>query len=190
LSSWNVLTKVDFNIIIWTDESIEIFLRTNYVFALDAFLNSRNHAEAADIARYLIIYHYGGHYIDWDVQLLNPNKFLKICQKYPLGYFVIDPINGTLASEVFGSKAGSEYLFKLTKDIVQLFSNGLRNNLATPQYSGPYRMRDSLNDYGRITQALLPVKSIFAYDYTEIREMKSKKITQPMIHYWLHSWVK
>jgi hypothetical protein len=189
LNSWKILERVGFKIKLWDDQLIESFLKENYIFALKAFLGARNHAEAADIARYLIIYHFGGHYIDWDVELLDPDKYLKVCKKNPNGYFIIDPLNDTLASEVFATTPRPGCLMKLTKDIVQLFDSGEIYMLGTPQYSGPFRMRDSLHGYVGIEQTFIDVKSIYAYDYTEIRNRPARKITQPLIHYWLHSWL-
>lgn len=189
LKSWEVLRNHGFAIEIWNDEIIETFIATNYPFALEAFKNARNHGEAADIARYLIVNHSGGHWIDWDVQLLDPEGFLFICKENTNGYFIVDPVNETLAAEVFASTPNNPYLLQLSKDIVQLYENDLRNSMGTPQYSGPYRMRDSLKKFGEIAQTIIPVKEMFAYDYSEIQAMEKREITQPMIHYWLHSWL-
>ncbi|RZJ87839.1 MAG: hypothetical protein EOO20_15120 [Chryseobacterium sp.] len=190
LSSWTILREVGYEIVTWNDQDIEVFLKENYHFALPGFLHARNHAEAADIARYLIIYHYGGHYMDWDVELLEPNKFLRIAHKNPDGYFIVDPANGTLASEVFASSPKCEYLLQLSYEIARLYNSGEIHALGTPQYSGPYRMRDFLEIFGTISQPLIPVKKMFAFDYSEIRNRPKKKVTQPLIHYWIHSWIK
>lgn len=189
MNSWQQLESHGYEIKIWTDDSIALFLQRNYPFACDAFIHARNHAEAADIARYLIIHAHGGYYMDWDVELLCVEGFLKICHDHVKGYLVIDPANNTLASEVFAASRHEPYLLSLVKDIVMLYEQQLRDAMFTPQYSGPYRMRDSLEKHANSSQALIPVKEIFAYDYSEIRTMPERPITQPLIHYWVHSWM-
>lgn len=189
LQSWRQLTKMDFQIVIWNDKLIAKFILENYEFAFDAFVNARNHAEAADIARYLIIHEYGGYYIDWDVELLDVNKFLALIKRHKNGFMLKDPANETLASEFFCAAPSDEYLLLLTMDISYLYRSGRRNILQTPQYSGPYRMRDSLSLHPKTRMSLIPVKEVFAYDYIEIRNPPKGKINQPLIHYWVHSWI-
>src|SRR5699024_8713514 len=79
MKSWKILGDYGFEFKIWNDQSIHTFLRSYYRFALSAVQNARNYAEAADIARYLIIHHYGGYYMDWDIQMLDRNGFFNIC---------------------------------------------------------------------------------------------------------------
>jgi len=189
LKSWQELTKSGFEIKIWTDESIEVFVKEHYHFALDAILNARNHAEAADIARYLIVFHYGGYYFDWDIQLLNMELFLNLNDKHLNGYILKDPKDGSLASEAFSAKRGELYLYALVEDIVKIYADGKRDDLNTLNYSGPFRMRDTLLRCRNSTQSILEVKDVFLYDYHEIKEMPERIEERPMIHYWLHSWL-
>jgi len=189
MSSWNILKNHGYEIKIWTDEIIEPFLLINYPFAYDAFKNARNHGEAADIARYLIIHAYGGYYMDWDVELLSVEDFVALSHRHTNGYLVIDPVNETLAPEVFAARKHEPYLLSLVGDIVDLYRQEVRNTMLTPQYSGPYRMRDSLKKHANSSQHLIPVGEMMAYDYWEIRKMPEREITQPLIHYWVHSWM-
>lgn len=191
VKSWYKLTSYGFEVKIWNDEIINSFISDNYPFALDAIINARNHAEAADIARYLIIYHFGGYYVDWDIELVNESKFIKLMRKMPSGFLIIDPLNGTLASECFSAKKKETYLLSLAEDIIAIYNEDKRDLYKTPQYSGPYRMRDSLVKHLNTSQKIISVKEIFAYDYSEIRfKDKINNREQPLIHYWVHSWIK
>jgi len=189
LDSWNTLKEFDYEIFVWTDDSIATFLKDFYPFALNAFCQARNHGEAADISRYLLVYHFGGIYVDWDIELLDRKLFLDIIHLNTEGYLIIDPVNSTLASECFSAPKGEEYLLSLVKDIVELHNNNLRDTMNTPAYSGPYRMRDSLQKHQNSRQTLIPVKDIFLYDFWEIRRKEKKEIIRPLIHYWLHTWM-
>src|SRR5690554_2450680 len=126
VQSWNKLIKYGFEIKIWNDELIDNFIEDHYLFALDAVLNARNHAEAADIARYLIIYHYGGYYVDWDIELVDEFKFLQFIKKLSSGFLIIDPLNGTLASECFSAKKNELFLLSLVRDIIEIYNENKR----------------------------------------------------------------
>ncbi|HEY8954760.1 glycosyltransferase [Chitinophaga sp.] len=190
LNSWLPLKEHGFEIKVWSFEDINNFVETIYPFALSTLLNARNLAESADIARYLIVHHHGGYYMDWDIELIDPEGFLKICQNYGYGYLVVDPFNGTLASECFSAAREEAYLLSLVEDVVELFNNGLQDTLTTPKYSGPYRMRDSLIRHDNSRQDLIEVNSIFLYNYREIREMPERETVAPLIHYWAHMWLR
>ncbi|ETZ23852.1 glycosyltransferase family 32 protein [Pedobacter sp. V48] len=190
LNSWNDNQLDGFERKLWTDSDIIEFLLTYHPFAYEAFIKSRNYAEAADIARYLIIYTYGGYYVDWDIELLDPLKFLRLGKTHNRGYMIVDSTNGSIASEYFCSIVNDPFLLNLTHDIVRLFNSGERDQMFSPQYSGPFRMRDSLIAHPETKMASVPLKEVFAYDYNEIRNPSSDPVTQPLIHYWVHSWIR
>lgn len=190
LESWKKVIKYGYEIRHWDDPQIEEFLTRRYSFVLPAFKNARNHAEAADIARYLIIYNFGGVYADWDVELLYVRKLLKRISDCPNGFMLLDPSNDTLHPEFFCAKARDPYLLNLVKDIVSIYENNQRNSLSTPEYSGPFRMRESFALHPETDMDIINVKEVFAYDYKEIQNPIERKLTQPLIHYWMHSWIK
>nr|WP_315402764.1 glycosyltransferase [uncultured Sphingobacterium sp.] len=188
LESWKVTIRHGFKIVYWDDDSLAKFIKDKYEFALDAFLNARNHAEAADIARYLVIYHYGGYYVDWDISLNNAEDFLSLADKEQKGYVVIDPLNETLASEHFSALASDTYLYTIVEDIITTYIKDERDLMATPNYSGPYRMRATMRKFQNIEQSKIQVKDIFEYAYDEIRNHKVFMQSGIMTHYWEHSW--
>jgi len=189
LNSWDKLKSNGFIRVIWTDESIEQFLITNYSFALDAFKKARNHGEAADIARYLILHFFGGYYVDWDIELIRPDLFLQLHSEFPNGYLLIDPKTDALSSEHFSCLKNEEYLLKLCEDIVFTYERGERDLMDTQHFSGPDRMRVALKRHPICKQQIIPIKDVFEYDFWEIRKMDGRSPTKPMIHYWLHTWM-
>lgn len=189
LSSWAMLGNVGFKVLYWDDAHLERFIKAHYLFAMDAFATARNHAEAADIARYLLVYHFGGYYVDWDISLNDRDAFIALAERESKGYVVIDPKNQTIASEHFSAMAGNRYLIALVKDIVATYERDERDLMRTPQYSGPYRMRSTLRKFARIDQSQIPTKEIFEYTYDEIREQKAYRKNGIMTHFWEHSWM-
>jgi mannosyltransferase OCH1-like enzyme len=188
LASWQSLLGDEFDIVIWDDALLAAFITKEYPFALNAFLTARNHAEAADIARYLLVYHTGGYYMDWDVQLLDKKAFIDLIDRTPKGFLIIDPANGSIAAEAFSAARNETYLLRLVENIVGIYERNERGRYTTPFFSGPFRMQIVLKEH-TTGQSIIPVKEVFAYDYSEIREMPEREITQPMVHYWLHTWI-
>ncbi|MES2376034.1 MAG: glycosyltransferase [Bacteroidota bacterium] len=189
LDSWLQLSAHDYEIKIWTDELIEEFIKSNFKFALEAFKQARNHGEASDIARYLIIYAFGGYYTDWDIELTRVDLFLRLHEKFGKGYLLVDPKTNAISSEHFSAPINELYLLKTTEDIVNTFNNGDRPLMETPNYSGPTRMKISLQKHNGSGQSLIPIKAVFEYDYWEIKNTDGKGRTKPMIHYWLNTWI-
>lgn len=189
LNSWEILHYHGFEIRTWNDDSILKFISKCHPFAISAFSKARNHGEAADIARYLIIYEFGGYYMDWDVQLIDLEKFLKIVRDFPNGFLIQDPFNQTIASESFSGLIREPFLLGLAESIVYIYENGFRDSMSTPYFSGPFRMRDFYYYRKKQTmQNIIKVKDIFLYDYSEIRDMPKRDEKTALIHYWMHSW--
>jgi mannosyltransferase OCH1-like enzyme len=189
LRSWLRLKSHGYEIKIWNDFTIETFVEEKYPFVLAALQDARNYAEAADIARYAIIHYYGGYYVDWDIQLLDINKFFEL-STLEYGFLIQDPSNKTLASECFSSAPNEPYLLRLVENISYIFENGARDSMSTPEFSGPFRMREVyLFTRKDSRQKTIPVKEIFLYDYEEIRFLPARDDSIPMIHYWEHNWI-
>ncbi|RNL55408.1 glycosyltransferase [Pedobacter jejuensis] len=189
LLSWQQLRGHKFRFLTWNDQNIEIFLGKYYPGYLPMFLNARNHAEAADIARYIIIFHYGGYYMDWDIQLLDKDKFLNLAERHPNGFLLRDPRDGSIASECFSACRNEQYLSELVEDISHQFDNRLFMGKHTLFYSGPFRMKAVLDKAVVTCQTIIDVKEVFLYDYSEIQKMPERNNDKPLIHYWLHSWL-
>lgn len=189
LKSWTILEDMGFEIIYWDDDMLEKFINEHYSFALEAFLKARNHAEAADIGRYLLVHHFGGYYVDWDTSLNNAEAFSDLAANKKKGYLVIDPLNQTLASEHFSACRGDNYLYAIVEDIVDTFNRDERDLMQTPQYSGPYRMRSTLRKFNEVEQSIIAVHDIFEYSYAQIRGQKEYRTSGIMTHFWEHSWI-
>jgi len=61
----------NWNYKLWTDIDNELFVKQEYPYFLDTYLNFPYHIQRVDAIRYLILYQYGGIYIDLDYI---PNK--------------------------------------------------------------------------------------------------------------------
>ena len=66
----------DFDVIIWTDEMIYNFIKQNYPWFYSIFIDYPYHIQRVDVARYFLLYHFGGVYLDMDAQCITPFKDL------------------------------------------------------------------------------------------------------------------
>lgn len=191
LKSWQPLTNYGFQIRTWLDADIANFIEKHYRHMMPALQNARNHAEVADIARYAIIHYYGGYYMDWDIELLDPFKFNEICLSNPKGFVIQDTKNNTLVPEAFSALPGESFLESLLNNIKILYECGVRDFMDTPNFSGPFRMREVFYATNMKTnQNILKLKNMFLYDYEDIRDFKQKNRQDiPLLHYWVHSWM-
>lgn len=190
LNSWKVLTQFNFEFRIWNDEDIVKLIRDNYKFALLAYLNARNLGECSDIARYLIVHHFGGYYVDWDIHLNDADKFLFMHNGCPNGCLIIDPRNYVISNEFFSERSNERYLMEVVEDIVKIYDIGRRDTMNTPHYSGPYRMSECLAKHSIISQDLIPIKEVYEYDYLEIKTAKEFGKNGIVTHYWANTWLK
>jgi mannosyltransferase OCH1-like enzyme len=191
MNSWEIIKDYGFEIRIWNDALLEKFIAQEYPSVLSAFTTARNYGEASDIARYLIVYHFGGYYFDWDTELLNINKFLELPVQNPSGFLIQDPVNKTLAPDAFSAIAGEKFLYNLLENICYIHENGFRDSLKTIDYTGPYRMREVYYFTKKNSQQnLIKPKDILLYDYWEIRDQPFRDEEVAIIHYWEHGWMK
>jgi hypothetical protein len=56
----------------WTDDDIDVFVRTNYPLHYRRFREMEPIIRRVDAVRYLWMYHYGGVYLDMDVECIRP----------------------------------------------------------------------------------------------------------------------
>ena len=78
--NWVNCQKVNpgYNTTLWDDAAIESLIQNHYPWFMPVYRSYPYHMERLDAARYFIVYHYGGIYIDMDVDCKVPfNEILK-----------------------------------------------------------------------------------------------------------------
>ncbi|RKE52745.1 glycosyltransferase family 32 protein [Sphingobacterium detergens] len=190
INSWVCLKeKENFDIIYWNFDKLVDLIQNEYPWAYNSFVTARNYAEAADIGRYLIVYHFGGCYVDWDIHLNNVDHFISLYNEEVNGFVLIDPVNYTIASEFFASPPNERYFLEIVQEINNIYLEGNRDSFFTPQYSGPFQMRKTLSKFQEIDFSLIEVKEVFEYNYSEIKQATSFTKHGILTHFWEHSWI-
>lgn len=76
----------DYQYILWTDEDLDAFMKKNYNSYYSMYINYDKNIKRIDMARYFILYHYGGIYADMDYECINrfehllPSDKVSICE--------------------------------------------------------------------------------------------------------------
>lgn len=124
--------------ILWTDESIRSFLSSKYNWFLPTYDSYPYWIQRADSARYFILYHYGGVYIDLDVvcigsfepiykTMLSMNMSVILPKTKPIGY----------SNDVLFARKGSRYVEKVI-DSLERYNKGYGSEYMTVMMStGP-----------------------------------------------------
>lgn len=100
ISSWKTMLP-DYEIILWNNNRDDI---GTFPWVREAF-SVKKYAFAADYVRFYALYHYGGIYLDADVEVLRSfDNLLNRC------YFLGEECGGDIEAAVMGSEAGQEWI--------------------------------------------------------------------------------
>lgn len=172
---------------LWTDENIKQ-LR---LFNQKAYDTASNFGEKSDIARYEILYRFGGIYLDTDVECLRSFDFLRRHYSF---FAALEPLSKqsptclSLANAIIGSRPGHPILKECIQQIHQprkLYN--IPTTTKTIITTGPvlftracYAQRYALRQDGII----LPSEC-----FTPTRKL-SQESWRFCIHHWAHSWMR
>lgn len=109
LESWKK-TLIDYEFVLWNTNSIDI----NSNLWLKQAYENKKYAFAADYIRFYALYHYGGIYLDADVEVLKKFDDL-LSQKQFLG----EEVGGDIEAAVMGAEKGLDWV----KDCLDYYTN-------------------------------------------------------------------
>lgn len=208
LNSWHQLVGRRFEIVSWTDLKVREYLANCPIAEANRlYERARNHGEASDILRMAITHSYGGLYIDWDVLLMNPDRFLAVFGDVSRNDCIL--IRDAHTTEPHFSRVYDNSLFYMSKGnslaldfLVEIERNYSQNPLPSTSYlTGPLaltRFLDAHPDHERACRAV-EMRDIYAFDYEAVigqtKQTSRETLRQhwdagraPAIHFWTHSW--
>jgi hypothetical protein len=209
LNSWGQLAARRFDIVSWTDLKVKEYLRNCQIAAAKRlYERARNHGEASDILRMAITYSYGGLYVDWDVLLMEPDKFVAVLGDVSRSDCVL--IRDGHTTEPHFSRVYDNSLFYMSKGnslaldfLGEIERNYSKSPLPSTSYlTGPLALTSFLDAHPQYENACRAVEmhDIYAFDYEEVigqtkDETRREILKQhwdagraPAIHFWTHSW--
>lgn len=182
----------DWQYILWTKEKIEALDMINK----DKFMSAKNIATKADIARYEVLYKFGGLYVDLDMECIYPMTiFHHCCDLYASCYHHGQVIEIC----AIGSKPGNSIL-KAVLEKLRLSNPGVTAMMSIMFNTGPQAFTkwflqniDKCNDRCVIFPAsyLLPLPYTERFKEANINHPGVQKWIKPesyCIHYWGASW--
>lgn len=156
----------DFEYKLWNDKNIKDILN-KYPVCKIMFEMEREYCGKADILRYLILYEYGGIYIDADSVWINNSNLNELIEKTNnTGIFAgMQPGSDEIANGVFGCTKKNKLILKLIKNLEGYIKYG---NAIRPRQ---YKRKRNIHGCSRITgpkffsQLIQEKITIFPYHY-------------------------
>jgi len=81
----------DWKVKLWTDSLLEDFIRSQYPWFFDTYASYEHNIQRVDAARYFILYHYGGVYLDLDIDCKRSMEPIRKAM-YATGKSVLIPV--------------------------------------------------------------------------------------------------
>lgn len=194
IESWKKYCP-DYKIIEWNEETYDV---TKSRYMNDAF-NEKKWAFVSDYARVDIIYHYGGIYMDTDVELIKPLDTLLDCDLYGGWESRDDQICTEYENSVnFGLGFGAVKGHPVLRDILRLYdtlsfynSDGSMNLVACPHYQTLILKKYGIDDSKRTMQCVSGIM-IYPEDYFSPKSQITGEIrvteNTVSIHHFSMTW--
>jgi hypothetical protein len=210
LDSWRALETRGFTFVSWTNGSAEDYLANCPVGEAKAlYERARNYGEASDILRIAITYGYGGLYVDWDVLLVDPDRFLAVMPDFESSNCVLlkDPhtkepdFSCTYDNSLLYLRQGNVLALDFLREMERNYSSDPVPD--TPFVTGPLaltRFLDSQPHYKNDCR-MVDTLDIYSFDYADVIEYTKggkgrevlkthvRRSSAPAIHLWTHAWV-
>ncbi len=181
---------------LWSDQDIKALKLTNQ----HLYDRASNYGEKSDIARYEILYRFGGLYIDTDFECLKSfDLFHHTCSFYSGLLYPRKAETFNIANGLIGSVAGHPVL----KECIETMRRNSNDNspMAIIGRTGPYHFsacyrRLLLQGILPRDSVLLPVNFFYAFPAWERFEKNQERIKSWLkeysyaVHYWQCSWQK
>jgi mannosyltransferase OCH1-like enzyme len=154
----------DYKYILWTDDDMDTFVKKEYPNFYKVYISYRYDIQRCDAFRYLVLYKYGGIYIDLDIVCKkNLNNFLHYD-------FVLSKSTSNLETSVTNSFImiiPEHPFFKYCISQLHNYSNShsyYGKHLHVMYSTGPSFLQNMINNYGKISNMYILTKNEFAGD--------------------------
>lgn len=184
--SWNIFNP-DWQYVLWDDQSI----RNIKMFNEDIFRKTNNYGAKSDIARYEILYQYGGLYVDTDIECLKSFNILNsICDFYAGLY---SSKEDTLNNALIGTIPRHPIIKECIRSIKCIDNSNdadtIFHSTGPKLFTEAFRAKNRSENKVNIT---FPVSFFFPFParmrFSQRHVLKYIRPESYAIHYWHVSW--
>jgi len=190
----------------WNQKAVEQFMESGFPDLLPLYRSFPFNVQRWDFVRYLILYRYGGLYVDMDYECLDPLDSLlwnaTCCMGMePAAHALRYRTAFIVGNALMASVPGHNYFDRIIKDISsgnwQKYQN---KGSQVVEFTGPFMTTRIYDGYERKDEiALLPAELVAPLSLEEVQQLIAGKETAEMeekvekafaVHYFFGSWVK
>lgn len=189
----------DFAFRLWSDEDNLNLIKTEYPDLLDLYLNMSSPIMRCDLARYVILYHHGGYYIDLDVQCFKHLSCLPIAETHELVLTEEHPVHGEeykkkriVTNWFFAAVPKCESLLKIIREVQRSIARFPDVNQPL-QLTGPFMMTRLYEKLAFEKTLLLSYEYLNPIPKRELWNLKGfKDLPEKTVgmHYYVGTWWK
>ena len=162
----------DFKYILWTHKNMDYFVKKNYPKFYNTYIYYKYDIQRADAFRYLVLYEYGGIYLDLDI-LCKKN----ITKLLHYDIIFVKSYNVDIFTNSFFMVKPKHPFFNFCINKLQEYSNSYSyygKHLHVMNSTGPFFLENRLKEYGKIPNMYVLSKKEFAGDCTICNENNCK----------------
>ena len=161
----HIKNDVNFTYKLWTDEDVEELIVKEYPWFTKTFKSYSYDIQRIDVAKYFILYHYGGIYLDLDIQCkVDLSQILKKHSAYPIILAPTTPVG--VATDLLITTAKNPFFFQLINDLNKTSSKWYIVPYITIMWTtGPMYVTNHVWDYQRQENILILEKELYQNIY-------------------------
>ncbi len=184
VNSWKI-HHPDWKHMLWTDKEVAQLTLHNQ----DLYDKAQNFGQKSDIARYEILYQFGGLYVDIDFECLQPFDVLHERYDFYTGILPLDTGLLQLGNGLIGSRKHHPFLWQC---IIQMKQNKQTKNISIQ--TGPLYFTKQFYQYSCTDPdtyyIAFPAFYFYPLGSTQVSLNKNDLITRGAwaVHHWAHSW--
>jgi hypothetical protein len=190
---------------LWTDEENRSFIAGHYPRLLPVYDAFPYGIMRADAVRYCLLHHFGGVYVDLDIEclqpidaLIEPGGFIAVPEPEEQGKVLGRP--SLLSNAFFASSAGHPLLGAVIDALIEHPAQAI-THADVLKTTGPLLLDRVTREYGGDDVTILPHQTVFPYpagtsELDRLQRHESEQQRAGLIacgtyaaHYWANSWV-
>jgi inositol phosphorylceramide mannosyltransferase catalytic subunit len=204
MGTWQKLHP-DWDFQLWNENSMMRFLLENYPEHIETYNSFNYDIQRWDSIRYLILYHFGGLYVDADFECLKPispllNNHTCCLGSEPKRHSMHFGLKLYLSNAFMAATPKHNFFRELVDYVPRVKTNSDNKFNVVLETTGPIMLTEFYLTYKRKKEVqIIPTDHFAPFDSQEIRMLMSGRETEKLmkkarkaysIHYFMGSWIE